>query len=147
MRGVLGFGFNWGRPNEISFAGADDQYTTELFWRYQLTTELAVTPSIQFIKDPARAEQVQLAEKATVREMAGSDAEESSEGAEEESSVSDEVSESLRDLYIFIMGGDPEASPKGPLDLYEGIWVKGKGVIPTCVYIQKGLGLFGYKPK
>ena len=53
MRGVLGFGFNCGRPNEISFAGADDQYTTELFWRYQLTTELAVTPSIQDIKDPA----------------------------------------------------------------------------------------------
>jgi porin len=53
MRGVLGFGFNWGRPNEISFSGTDDQYTTELFWRYQLTTELAVTPSIQFIKDPA----------------------------------------------------------------------------------------------
>jgi porin len=30
-----------------------DQYTTELFWRYQLTTELAVTPTIQYIKDPA----------------------------------------------------------------------------------------------
>ena len=27
--------------------------TTELFWRYQLTKELAVTPSIQYIKDPA----------------------------------------------------------------------------------------------
>jgi porin len=53
MRGVLGFGFNWGRPNQTSFAGADDQYTTELFWRYQLTTELAFTPSIQYIKDPA----------------------------------------------------------------------------------------------
>jgi porin len=24
-----------------------------LFWRYQLTRELAVTPSIQYIKDPA----------------------------------------------------------------------------------------------
>jgi len=53
MHGVLGFGFNWGRPNQTSFAGADDQYTTELFWRYQLTTELAVTPSIQYIIDPA----------------------------------------------------------------------------------------------
>ena len=53
MRGVIGFGFNWGKPNQTSFAGADDQYTTELFWRYQLTTELAVTPSIQYIKDPA----------------------------------------------------------------------------------------------
>jgi porin len=53
MRGVIGFGFNWGKPNQASFEGADDQYTTELFWRYQLTKELAVTPSIQYIKDPA----------------------------------------------------------------------------------------------
>lgn len=52
-RGVIGFGFNWGRPNEASFDDLDDQYTTELFWRYQLTTELAVTPTIQYIKDPA----------------------------------------------------------------------------------------------
>ena len=42
MRGVIGLGFNWGKPNQLSFAGADDQYTTELFWRYQLTRELAV---------------------------------------------------------------------------------------------------------
>jgi len=53
MRGVIGLGFNWGEPNQLSFDGADDQYTTELFWRYQLTKELAVTPSIQYIKDPA----------------------------------------------------------------------------------------------
>lgn len=53
MRGVIGFGFNWGKPNPISFEGADDQYTTELFWRYQLTRELAITPSLQYIKDPA----------------------------------------------------------------------------------------------
>ncbi|MGD9308005.1 MAG: carbohydrate porin [Desulfosarcina sp.] len=53
MRGVIGLGFNWGRPNTASFGDVDDQYTTELFWRYQLTRELAVTPSIQYIKDPA----------------------------------------------------------------------------------------------
>ena len=53
MRGVIGLGFNWGKPNQTSFDGADDQYTTELFWRYQLTSEVAVTPSIQYIKDPA----------------------------------------------------------------------------------------------
>ena len=53
MRGVIGFGFNWGQPNETSFGDVDDQYTSELFWRYQLTKELAVTPSIQYIKDPA----------------------------------------------------------------------------------------------
>ncbi len=53
MRGVIGFGFNWGKPNETSFGDLDDQYTTELFLRYQLTKETAVTPSIQYIKDPA----------------------------------------------------------------------------------------------
>jgi len=57
MRGVIGFGFNWGKPNQTSFDGAGDQYTTELFWRYQLTKELAVTPSIQYIKDPALNEE------------------------------------------------------------------------------------------
>lgn len=53
MRGVIGLGFNWGKPNPVSFTGTGDQYTTELFWRYQLTRELAVTPSLQYIKDPA----------------------------------------------------------------------------------------------
>lgn len=53
MRGVIGLGFNWGKPNQISFEGADDQYSLELFWRYQLTKELAITPSLQYIKDPA----------------------------------------------------------------------------------------------
>ena len=52
-RGVIGFGFNWGRPNETSYGDLDDQYTTELFWRYQMTTELAITPTIQYIRDPA----------------------------------------------------------------------------------------------
>jgi porin len=53
MRGVIGLGFNWGKPNQTSFAGANDQYTTELFWRYQLTRELAITPSLQLLIDPA----------------------------------------------------------------------------------------------
>ena len=53
MRGVIGFGVNWGKPNQTSFEGADDQYSAELFWRYQLTKEIAVTPSLQYIKDPA----------------------------------------------------------------------------------------------
>ncbi len=52
-RGVLGFGFNWGRPNQGVFDSADDQYTTELFWQFQWTREVGVTPSIQYIKDPA----------------------------------------------------------------------------------------------
>lgn len=53
QRGVVGAGFHWGEPNPISFEGAGDQYTTELFWRYQLTRELAITPSAQYIVDPA----------------------------------------------------------------------------------------------
>lgn len=53
MRGVIALGLNWGKPNQVSFEGADDQYTMELFWRYQLTKEVAVTPSVQYIKDPA----------------------------------------------------------------------------------------------
>ena len=53
QRGVLGLAFNWGRPNETSFGDVDDQYTTELFWRYQMTTELAISPTIQYIVDPA----------------------------------------------------------------------------------------------
>ena len=52
-RGMVGFGFNWGRPNETSYGDLDDQYTTELFWRFQVTTELAITPTIQYIRDPA----------------------------------------------------------------------------------------------
>lgn len=50
MRGVIGAGFNWGKPN---LPAARDQYTTELFWRYQLTKELAITPSLQYIINPA----------------------------------------------------------------------------------------------
>ena len=49
MRGVIGAGVNWGKPN-----GFDrDQYSTEIFWRYQFTRELAITPSLQYIKNPA----------------------------------------------------------------------------------------------
>jgi hypothetical protein len=40
-RGMTGFGFNWSRPNETSYGGLDDQYTTERFWRHLMTTELA----------------------------------------------------------------------------------------------------------
>jgi porin len=49
MRGVIAAGLNWGKPNGIG----RDQYTGELFWRYQLTRELALTPSLQYIRNPA----------------------------------------------------------------------------------------------
>jgi porin len=50
----LGFGMNWGRPNEAVFgSGLDDQFAAEAYYRLQLTKELAVTPSIQLLVDPA----------------------------------------------------------------------------------------------
>ncbi len=51
---LLGFGFNWGEPNEDSFGtGRRDQYTTELFFRFQLTPQFAVTPDFQLLVHPA----------------------------------------------------------------------------------------------
>ena len=53
-RNLLGFGFNWGQPNEASFGkGLDDQYALEIFYRIQLTKELAITPDVQLIFNPA----------------------------------------------------------------------------------------------
>ena len=53
-RDLLGVGLNWSKPSESSFGpGLDDQYTFELYYRYQLSQNLALTPDIQFIKDPA----------------------------------------------------------------------------------------------
>jgi porin len=47
---LFGLGLNWGRPpqNEL-----DDQYTAEIFYRLQLTQNLAITPDVQLIIDPA----------------------------------------------------------------------------------------------
>lgn len=51
---VLGFGFNWGEPNETTFAkGLKDQYTFELYYRVQLSSKIAITPDVQFLLDPA----------------------------------------------------------------------------------------------
>ena len=52
---LLGFGCNWGQPNEDTFGpGLDDQYTFELFTRFQLMKNLQITPDIQYIINPAR---------------------------------------------------------------------------------------------
>ena len=51
---LLGVGVNWSRPNETTFdARLNDQYTVELFQRVQLTEGVEITPSIQYIKNPA----------------------------------------------------------------------------------------------
>ncbi|WP_018969793.1 carbohydrate porin [Rubritalea marina] len=51
---LLGAAFNWGIPNENTFgAGREDQYTVEVFYRYQLTENIALTPDIQYLINPA----------------------------------------------------------------------------------------------
>jgi porin len=51
---LLGFGANWGKPNETVFgSGLNDQTGFELFYRLQLTGEIAITPDIQYLMNPA----------------------------------------------------------------------------------------------
>jgi porin len=53
-KNLLGLGLNWGQPNEDTWVpGLDDQYTAELFYRWQISKAIAVTPDLQFIKNPA----------------------------------------------------------------------------------------------
>ncbi|MEN8809403.1 MAG: carbohydrate porin, partial [Desulfobacterales bacterium] len=47
---LIGFGLNWGRPPD---SGLDDQYTAEVFYRLQLAQNLAITPDVQLIFNPA----------------------------------------------------------------------------------------------
>jgi porin len=50
----LGFGVNWGEPNDALFgSGLDDQYAVELYYRWQVTKELSISPDIQLLFDPA----------------------------------------------------------------------------------------------
>ena len=52
---LLGFAGNWGKPNENSFgSGLRDQYALELFLRIQLSRQLAITPDVQLLLNPAR---------------------------------------------------------------------------------------------
>jgi len=47
---VFGVGVNWGQPPDRSLS---DQWTAEIFYRMQLSQNLQLTPSIQYLKDPA----------------------------------------------------------------------------------------------
>jgi porin len=52
--GQLGVGLNWGEPNETTFGpDLDDQITAEAFYRFQITPQFALTPNLEYIKDPA----------------------------------------------------------------------------------------------
>jgi porin len=53
-RDQLGVAVNWGRPNKDGFGpGLDDQWSFEVFYRWQILRVLAVTPSLQLLLDPA----------------------------------------------------------------------------------------------
>jgi porin len=47
---VVGLGISWGEP---SVSGLRDQTTGEIFYRWQVNDVLAITPSLQFIHNPA----------------------------------------------------------------------------------------------
>jgi len=49
-RDLLGFGINWADPSDDALK---EEITSELFYRVQLAQSLAITPSIQYFKDPA----------------------------------------------------------------------------------------------
>jgi porin len=53
-KSLLGVGFNWGEPNEDTWGvGLRDQYTAELFYRWQLSKAIAITPDLQVLVNPA----------------------------------------------------------------------------------------------
>ncbi len=47
---LIGFAVNWGDPADDALG---DQYTAELFYRLQLSQNLAITPNVQLLIDPA----------------------------------------------------------------------------------------------
>ena len=47
---VIGLGVNWGDPSDEALR---EQYTTELFYRFQYAQNIAITPSVQWLVDPA----------------------------------------------------------------------------------------------
>ena len=49
-RDVAGIGCSWGSPADGALR---NQFTTEAFYRFQLTQFLAITPDVQLIVDPA----------------------------------------------------------------------------------------------
>lgn len=51
---MLGLGLNWSRPSEETFgSGLDDQYTTEVYYRFQVLKMLSITPDLQLVFNPA----------------------------------------------------------------------------------------------
>jgi porin len=48
---VIGIAASWMDPADPAFR---DETTLEAFWRIHLTPEIAITPSIQYIRNPAK---------------------------------------------------------------------------------------------
>ena len=49
-RDVLALAVGWGKPADDTL---QEQWSTELFYRFQLVERLAITPSLQYIVNPA----------------------------------------------------------------------------------------------
>lgn len=50
----LGFGVNWGQPNDALFgSGLRDQYAIESYFRLQITKEISITPAVHLLINPA----------------------------------------------------------------------------------------------
>jgi len=50
----VGVAYNWGKPMESTWGpGLENQQTLEVFYRIQLFKEFAITPDIQYIRNPA----------------------------------------------------------------------------------------------
>jgi porin len=47
---LFGIAGNWGSPSDETL---DEQITAEMFYRFQLAENMAITPSVQYIHDPA----------------------------------------------------------------------------------------------
>jgi porin len=55
-RNLLGLGLNWGEPNEGTWGpGLRDQYTAEMFYRWQISKAIALTPALDYLKNPAQS--------------------------------------------------------------------------------------------
>jgi len=51
---LLGFALGWGEPNETTFStGLDNQVSTEVFYRMQISSRFALTPDFQYLINPA----------------------------------------------------------------------------------------------
>ena len=53
-KNLLGLGLNWGQPNVSTWEpGLPNQFTAEVFFRWQVSKVLAITPDVEYLKNPA----------------------------------------------------------------------------------------------